>query len=488
MAKTEITKILFRRGEEKHRRSLFTYGGLDNGEPGWTSVSEKAASIHLTSYGINPTFPDLSKDEYTGAATKGLPPERPAGQNTQCGKDGSNPQGLCDLWIGGGKSEEDDIYIGGQSAEYYNQMRFVSLSGTDLNHPKPYIQGNFTVGTANVPYKFQQHGNVQVGLAGEGYQTKLHSPVATKWLKWEGNILDIQGDVNIGDAGGAGRGQNVNIYSNDSSKFINWDATSGLLKVGAAGGNAGLDLTLYSDLDGGNTDKQRVVWDQTCAVLSIATSTALKLPVGVTDDRPGNHLGTNSACPSAIGMVRYNSSLMSFEGLQGTDTNQPTLGVWSSLGGLMSKDRCTYMTPEVPSAPDGNGNKLGTAHTLTFVTSCTEAGHIDATNNLFINGDIVAFNSSDERQKGNIRVIDSPMSKLYKIKGVTFDWNNNCSIMYNIGKSDIGVIAQDVEKVIPDAVKTRDDGFMGVDYNKLVPLLVEAVKELSDRVKELEGK
>lgn len=443
MAKTEITKILFRRGEEKHRRSLFPYGGLDNGEPGWTSVSEKE-SAEFFGFGMNASFPDLAEDVYTTSVSGGLPVERSSLGFTQAGAGTTN--GFCDLWIGGGISEEDDIYIGGQSAEYYNQMRFISLSGTDLNHPHPYVQGNLTVGTSGVPYKFHQYGNVEVGDDKEGYT--------------------------------------VTFFSNTAKKKINWDPTYSILSVGDSTG-VGCDVLFYSDLG----VSQYLKWDQACAYLDVHTTTALKLPVGVTDDRPGNNDGTNSTCASAIGMVRYNDTLMSFEGLQGTDANDSTKGVWSSLGGLMSKDRCTYMTPEVPSAPDANGNKYGASNQLTFITGCTSAGYIDIDNNLVIKGDIVAFYTSDERLKDDIYVIDNPLRKIEKIRGVEFDWKESGPTWVDEeNRHDVGLIAQDVEQIIPEAVETRGDGTKAVNYYKVIPLLLEGIKELSNKIISLEKK
>jgi len=375
MAKTEITKILFRRGEEKHRRSLYPYGGLDNGEPGWTSVSEKESG-HLENMGLNPSFPDLSVDTYSDG--DGLPVERSALSITKVGIGGGAAQGMCDLWIGGGKSEEDDIYIGGQSAEYYNQMRFISLSGTDLNHPYPWVQGNLTVGTSGVPYKFHQYGETEVGVDAEGYD--------------------------------------VTFQSNTTLKKLKWDATAVSLDVGTA--NQGADVKFHSDLAVPATHSkpgtsQYLLWDQTNGVLDIHTSTALWLPVGNKDERPGDANGVNAGAPVEIGMIRYNSELLSFEGFQGTDPAapvDPTTGVWSSLGGVMSKDRCTYITPELPTAPDGdangpasglngtddpntpNGNLFGEPDRLYSITRCvtgsilTEDGHLYVRGNVYSSG------------------------------------------------------------------------------------------------------
>ena len=117
------------------------------------------------------------------------------------------------------------------------------------------------------------------------------------------------------------------------------------------------------------------------------------------------------------------------------------------------------------------GLGVGTAPTST-------SGLIRATN------DVVAFYSSDKRLKNNIKTIESPLEKLDKINGVEFDWIPKEGIHENEGH-DVGVIAQEVEKVIPEIVQTRDNGYKAVKYEKIVPLLIESIKELKAEIEEL---
>jgi len=93
---------------------------------------------------------------------------------------------------------------------------------------------------------------------------------------------------------------------------------------------------------------------------------------------------------------------------------------------------------------------------------------------LFVTSDITAYFSSDEKLKDNVIKIESPLEKINKIRGVEFDWNKNSTHEGH----DVGVIAQEVEKVLPEVVVTRDDGYKAVRYEKLVPLLIEGIKEL----------
>jgi hypothetical protein len=104
-------------------------------------------------------------------------------------------------------------------------------------------------------------------------------------------------------------------------------------------------------------------------------------------------------------------------------------------------------------------------------------GEIRATN------EITAYYSSDARLKENIKLIADPITKLMKIRGVNFDWTDEHIASrggedgYFVRKHDVGVIAQEVEAVLPELVSTREDGYLAVKYEKLVALLIEAVKE-----------
>ena len=105
-------------------------------------------------------------------------------------------------------------------------------------------------------------------------------------------------------------------------------------------------------------------------------------------------------------------------------------------------------------------------------------GKLDVTN------DIVAYSSSDKRLKDNISPIKQALDKVKSISGNTFNWNGSSSYE---GKGDTGVIAQEIEALgLPGVTTTREDGFKAVRYEKLVPVLIEAIKELSAKVDSLE--
>ena len=119
-------------------------------------------------------------------------------------------------------------------------------------------------------------------------------------------------------------------------------------------------------------------------------------------------------------------------------------------------------------------------------TMNTTTGRIDATN------DVVAFATSDKRLKCNIKPIENALCKVIGVTGNTFDWKKltkkeTQTIHGNVG-SDVGVIAQEIESILPEAVTTRDSGYKAVNYEKIIPLLIEAIKDQQKQIDELKRK
>jgi hypothetical protein len=101
---------------------------------------------------------------------------------------------------------------------------------------------------------------------------------------------------------------------------------------------------------------------------------------------------------------------------------------------------------------------------------------------LSVSGDVIAFASSDRRLKDNLTRIESSLEKVGKLSGYSFDWNSN---QETYSGKDYGVVAQEVEAIFPELVKTRDNGYKAVKYEKLIPVLIEAIKELNEKVEKL---
>jgi len=106
---------------------------------------------------------------------------------------------------------------------------------------------------------------------------------------------------------------------------------------------------------------------------------------------------------------------------------------------------------------------------------------------LRVMGDITAFRSSDIRLKDNISPIKNALTKVSSISGNTFTWNEK-SDDDKQGNDDVGVIAQEIDTLgLPGITTTREDGTQAVMYEKLVPLLIEAIKELKGEIDELKS-
>jgi hypothetical protein len=106
----------------------------------------------------------------------------------------------------------------------------------------------------------------------------------------------------------------------------------------------------------------------------------------------------------------------------------------------------------------------------------TPSYKLDVNGTIRATGDVIAY--SDERVKENIKTIDNSLEKVNKLRGVEFN---------KIGedKKSIGVIAQEIEKILPEVVKTDDEGMKSVAYGNVVGVLIEAVKELTKEVEDL---
>lgn len=138
------------------------------------------------------------------------------------------------------------------------------------------------------------------------------------------------------------------------------------------------------------------------------------------------------------------------------------------------------ITEIIPTSTNFQVNSLGVG-----TTPSATAGEIRATN------EITAYFSSDISLKENIRSIDGALDKVCAIGGKYFDWKDDYIKKrggedgYFVQKSDFGVIAQDVEKNFPVAVRKREDGTLAVDYEKLCALAFEAIKELREEIDQL---
>jgi hypothetical protein len=158
------------------------------------------------------------------------------------------------------------------------------------------------------------------------------------------------------------------------------------------------------------------------------------------------------------------------------------VGTFTTVAGTLSTAAQTNIT-SVGSLGSTQISSLGVG-----TAASGTGGEIRATNN------ITAFYVSDKQFKENIKPIENALSIVDAIGGKTFDWTDayieahGGEDGYFVCKSDFGVIAQDVQLAFPKATRTKPDGTLAVDYEKLVAVAFAAIKELKAEVDALKGK
>ena len=152
-----------------------------------------------------------------------------------------------------------------------------------------------------------------------------------------------------------------------------------------------------------------------------------------------------------------------------------------------------YVTSSgVTSVATSNGITGGTiTGTGTLSMSGSYTGTFSVTGEIRATSDVTAYYSSDEKLKENVVEIDDAINKVKQVRGVEFDWTQEYidakggEDNYFVRKHDVGVIAQEIEKVLPEVVATREDGTKAVKYDRVVALLISAVKEQQKQIEDL---
>ena len=153
--------------------------------------------------------------------------------------------------------------------------------------------------------------------------------------------------------------------------------------------------------------------------------------------------------------------------------NLPWSGGGGGGGSISINDETTNSSSYYPLLATVTTGTLSTANTSsTKLYFQPSTGTLSAT---------IFSSLSDETQKININVIQNSLEITENINGVTFDWIDGSG-------SSAGLIAQDVEKYLPELILIKEDGTKSLNYNGIIGVLVESIKDLSERVKKLESK
>jgi hypothetical protein len=228
----------------------------------------------------------------------------------------------------------------------------------------------------------------------------------------------------------------------------------------------------------------------------------------------GNVTGTvavangGTGATTLTGVLKGNGTAAFSAATAGTDYVAPGGALGTPSSGTLTN--CTFPTLN-QNTTGSSGSCTGNSATATLATTATTANALNTGNNYQVNSlgvgtaasgtageiratnNVTAFYSSDARLKENVRPIENALDIVTTVGGKTFDWTDAYIAEhggeddYFVRKSDFGVIAQDVEEMFPLAVRTRDDGTLAVDYEKLVAVAFAAIKELKAELDELRG-
>jgi hypothetical protein len=386
--------------------------------------------------------------------------------------------------------------------------------------------GVITFGTTNIT--FAQISSAQIYSAGTGLALSgttfsiantavtpasygTASSVGTFTVNAQGQLTNaVNTPIAIGAAAVSGLAASATTdttnASNISSGTLGTSRLSGsytgITGVGAlAAGSLASGFTAVSAPLGGTGQTSYTVGD----ILFASTSTALSKLAGVA---VGNALisGGVSAAPSygKIGLATHVSGTLPIaNGGSGATTAQGGMNAFAGAvtsGQYLRGNGSNVVMSAIQAGdvPTLNQNTTGSAATFTSTTQNSQfnsvgvgtaasgtTGEIRATNN------VVAHYSSDRRLKENIRDIPDALNKACAIGGKLFDWTDDYIKQhggedgYFVQKADFGVVAQDVKPQLPEAVKTREDGTLAVDYEKLCALAFAAIVELRAEVEAL---
>jgi hypothetical protein len=214
-------------------------------------------------------------------------------------------------------------------------------------------------------------------------------------------------------------------------------------------------------------------------------------------------IGLTNNTISGIALGSNLATLTIGTGLSGTSYNGSTgvtianTGVTSNVAGTgisvsAATGAVTITNSGVTSAVAGTGVSVssGTGAVTISIGQSVATNATPTFGNLTINGtitatgDITAFFTSDRRHKNNIQTITNALDKVKKLNGVTWEWNDDVNEVTKTTPTT-GLIAQEVQAVLPQVVVERENGYLGLDYSKMMGLLVEAIKEQQIKIDNL---
>ena len=324
--------------------------------------------------------------------------------------------------------------------------------------------------------------SIPAGIVSGSSQTIANLPTGT-----------VSGSIQVLGGTGIVSGSSQITYTSISS--IPGGIVSGSIQVlggtGIVSGSSQITYTGISSIPGGIVSGST----QVTPLLPTGTVSGSSQVLGGTTIHSGSFFNGISV---VSGSAQIDGSLLGSNKTITIGSTSTTLGGTSTtIAGLTSVTSTTFvgdLTGNVTGNASGTAatvttaaqpaiTSVGTLTTLT-VSGATATGALTVTGAVTATGDITAFFTSDKRHKNNIQTIPNALEKVTKLNGVTWEWNDDVN---EVTKSTpkTGLIAQEVQEVLPEVVKTRDDGFLALDYSKMMGLMVEAIKEQQQQIEKL---
>jgi trimeric autotransporter adhesin len=305
--------------------------------------------------------------------------------------------------------------------------------------------------------------------------------------------LDVAGDVNVTGnfkvngvnlaTGGTPSGSNGQVQFNNSGSFgsssnLFWDSTNSKLGIGTSSPSA--NVQIYKSISAVNSgigqanNMFRVGWGENNDLVIDKFNHGTGGPNGWL----GSFIATNAY---------YDSASDSFKraGNEGAGQGTAVIGFLTDSGNNTQGSRLAFYTGEGTDPTErmrivGTSGNVGIGTTSPSYKLDVQGGDINASGSVRAAG--VAL-TSDQRFKKDIKTLNFSLEKILSIRGVEYNWRQNEFPERHFNdRHQIGVIAQEVEKVYPEVVDTNQDGFKSVNYPALVAPMIEAVKSLYSKI------
>lgn len=339
-----------------------------------------------------------------------------------------------------------------------NQMAQTFSNGVVTANTTEGITGNSTVNLSAKLWGTMAANTFKVG-------NTISSNVTTANVAIEAN-LEVKSGFNLYTVGALSVKGDIIIDTTTKLRFADrgtvYSGTTGWLKANSTG------YATFSNLSVKGSDLDPSEFLLTSNV-GYANSTNSTFDVICYDESPNKwvrttlkHLGTLEVDNLTLGLVKANNA----------------------VGEIRINGNTNFGGSSVALFVSNTDNRVG-------VKTTTPQAPLHVVGAIYATGDVTAFYTSDERLKDNFEFIPDALNKVRWINGYTFNWNKEkLATLDNVSPkpdTDVGVSAQQIKQVLPQAVIEREDGYMAVDYGKIVPLLIEAIKELSHKVSILEA-